>query len=206
MTLFYDLNALRPVSLFRPDVRRQLITVRAEPRQLNWLSEGKRRAEVLFVLKRRRNGGDEILLINRKPYPPDAYRLPTGGLEDGESPVEAAIREIYEETGYRIADPGLLGLVDYTLHGPGFENTRFVSYIFMGHVPAAQEPVAADPDEIAAYRWVSPESLNQVAAHLRTLPPDWVYWGRFRAASYEFIHCAIMQYNRGVGVELEAGR
>ncbi|HSX12181.1 MAG TPA: NUDIX domain-containing protein [Rhabdochlamydiaceae bacterium] len=43
----------------------------------------------------------EILLIKRRDVP--VWVLPGGGLEQGESPEEAALRETLEETGFRVA-------------------------------------------------------------------------------------------------------
>lgn len=42
---------------------------------------------------------DEVLFVRTK-----SYDLPGGGLEDGESPVEALRREVREETGFEIID------------------------------------------------------------------------------------------------------
>ncbi|MEJ3652112.1 NUDIX hydrolase [Actinomycetes bacterium KLBMP 9759] len=44
----------------------------------------------------------------------DRWTLPGGGLDHGERPEDAAIREVAEETGYRIELGGLLG-VDTTM-------------------------------------------------------------------------------------------
>lgn len=43
---------------------------------------------------------DQILLIKRKDVP--VYVLPGGGIEDHESPENAAIRETFEETGFHV--------------------------------------------------------------------------------------------------------
>ena len=44
---------------------------------------------------------DQILLV-RKPRPSDAWQLPQGGIEEGETCEQAALRELLEETGLRL--------------------------------------------------------------------------------------------------------
>src|SRR3954454_14835504 len=59
------------------------------------------------LLFRRRSGSTEVLLI--KPGGPywrnkdvGAWMIPKGGIEAGETPAEAALREFEEETGTRL--------------------------------------------------------------------------------------------------------
>ena len=52
-----------------------------------------------------RNG----LLLTHQDAPEPEVQLPGGGVDPGESPVQALIREVYEETGWRIARPIRLG-------------------------------------------------------------------------------------------------
>jgi putative (di)nucleoside polyphosphate hydrolase len=49
------------------------------------------------------NNQAQVLAMKRK-HPSDSWQLPQGGLNPGESPLEAAIREIREETGIKGAD------------------------------------------------------------------------------------------------------
>src|SRR5882757_11346270 len=57
---------------------------------------------------RQRNGAIEVLLIRPGgPYwsnrDTGAWMIPKGGIEPGESPAQAALRELEEETGMRLA-------------------------------------------------------------------------------------------------------
>ncbi|BBB02171.1 hypothetical protein RVR_9918 [Actinacidiphila reveromycinica] len=53
-----------------------------------------------------------ILLSHLLPYGnnPAAWTMPGGGLEPGEDPLDAVVREVEEETGYRVAVDRLLGI------------------------------------------------------------------------------------------------
>jgi len=62
------------------------------------------RAGAYGILER----GDQILLAwQSEPY--NDLLLPGGGIDPGESPIQALHREVYEETGWRIARPARLG-------------------------------------------------------------------------------------------------
>ncbi len=52
--------------------------------------------------------GDQMLLTHQADPTPE-FQLPGGGIDPGESPVVALMREVFEETGYRIAKPRRLG-------------------------------------------------------------------------------------------------
>jgi len=49
------------------------------------------------------------LLVTFQGHPHFEYQLPGGGIDAGESPIQALHREVFEETGWRIAKPRRLG-------------------------------------------------------------------------------------------------
>lgn len=48
------------------------------------------------------------IFVGERIDTPGAWQMPQGGIDDGETPVEAAVRELHEETG--IVDATLLGI------------------------------------------------------------------------------------------------
>jgi len=59
------------------------------------------------------NPGGEVLLLKRAPishFAPNQWGLPGGKIEDGETSLEAALRETEEETSLVVYDPQPLGV------------------------------------------------------------------------------------------------
>ena len=56
--------------------------------------------------------GKQLAIIHRFKY--DDWTLPKGKLESGESWTEAAIREVWEETGYKVEIISFAGCTCYT--------------------------------------------------------------------------------------------
>ncbi|GAA2434444.1 NUDIX domain-containing protein [Streptomyces macrosporus] len=82
----------------------------------------------------------------------DCWELPGGGIEDGETPRRAAARELWEESGRRVA-PDLLRFV-------GFARTSLRGRVMYGAVYTAEVDAGTDgtppftpTEEIAAIHW-----------------------------------------------------
>lgn len=175
------------------------------------LTSAGRRAEICYVLHRG-SPQDGVLLHRKIFYPPDAYRLPTGGIHEGEAVLETLAREIAEETSffldlsaYGIAQDApaahtpvvkldaFLGAIVYAMpHRSQGKTHRFATYHFVIAAPPAAIPVVDDPDEhLAGWDWQPVEALYAVADRLESVGaggyPEWADWGRFRAVSHRFV-------------------
>jgi 8-oxo-dGTP diphosphatase len=105
--------------------------------------------------------GDRVLLarLSANAVETGRWTLPGGGVDHGESPETALVREVAEETGL-VAVPGsLLGVNDKHLtgHAPDgrLEDFHAVNLVYEAEVPLDQEPVVQEVDGTTdAVAWV----------------------------------------------------
>lgn len=107
----------------------------------------------------------KFVIVLRHPHKPNGNKwgLPAGKIEEGETTDEAAVRELFEETGYRVQPDELIHLGDFSF---GQENP----YIFATYrvdLDALHE-VKLEESAHAEYRWVTPEECDA----LPNLVPD----------------------------------
>lgn len=88
---------------------------------------------------------------------------PAGHLEDGESPLEAVAREVYEETGYRFSPEALGGV--YVWRDPAGET--FVRFNFSGSC-TRRDPEARLDAGIIGPAWMTLEELEARETVLRS--------------------------------------
>lgn len=163
-----------------------------------------RRAEICYIAYEKRP--DEGLLLHVKTiYPAEAYRLPTGGIQPGESVWDTLLREIHEETGLAVGDGvdevhirKLLGVLSYEFVHEGLGQCYdFATYHFLVELPPGAHLEPQDESErIGGWRWNSPGELSFVADRLEGLAdtkPEWGDWGRFRALSHRFVFDALAE-------------
>lgn len=100
---------------------------------------------------------DSILLIKRK-FPPmqGAWALPGGFVERGENPIDAAVRELLEETGMHGENPKLVSVMGDADRDP---RKHIVSIVYEIEVSKEQQPIAGD-DAADAKFWPIQTILN----------------------------------------------
>jgi 8-oxo-dGTP diphosphatase len=121
-----------------------------------------RRAFSVAIFCRHR---DEILLIRHKRL---GAWLPVGGeMEPGETPLEAARRELQEETGLEGNFPEGVGvegtpagLIGYEEHLAGSKGVH-MNFAFIADVPTRELAACDEYDEV---RWVGAADLHAVPA------------------------------------------
>ena len=104
------------------------------------------------------NEDDEILLQQEYRYPLDAviYQIPGGLIDEGETPLETAKRELREETGYAAEEWRKLGEVQ---DNPGLMNGS--STIFLARDIERIADPTRDEAEFLAFDWYSLEWLRE---------------------------------------------
>lgn len=103
-----------------------------------------------------RNG--QVLLTCQFGTKPD-FQLPGGGIDAGESAVQTLHREVFEETGWRIARPRRLGAFRRHVYMPEYDMwAEKVCHVFVAW-PAMRIGEPTEPDH--ADIWMHPEN----AAH-----------------------------------------
>ena len=79
---------------------------------------------------------------------PGQWALPGGGLDHGEAPIDAVVREVHEETGHVLRDVRLadVGSHRFTARSPAgrLEDFQSVQVIYTADVEKVLEPVVLD--------------------------------------------------------------
>ncbi|HYG80536.1 MAG TPA: NUDIX domain-containing protein [Pyrinomonadaceae bacterium] len=115
------------------------------------------------VVYRRRGGKLEAALISVGEQ--GRWQLPKGLVGRGESPVEAALREVREETGLTCEVVAELERVEYWYFSKGGARRvrfhKFVHFYLMRHVSG---DVSGHDDEVNEARWVALEDAGGMLA------------------------------------------
>ncbi len=103
----------------------------------------------------------EVAIIHRPRY--DDWSIPKGKLVPGESELEGAIREIAEETGYRVRVGRPLGEVTYLKRMGSEDRQKVVRYWSM----YAEGGLFSPTPEVDQLRWVGVQEALQALTHDR---------------------------------------
>jgi phosphohistidine phosphatase SixA/ADP-ribose pyrophosphatase YjhB (NUDIX family) len=96
-------------------------------------------------------GKIEVALVHRPRY--DDWSLPKGKVADGETELAAAVREVCEELGSRVAVSRRIGTVSYDV----LAGRKTVTYWVMRHLDGTFSP----NDEVDAVEWARPRAASE---------------------------------------------
>lgn len=100
------------------------------------------------------NEAREYLLV-KHAYDSRWYSAPGGGVEAGESPQTAVIREVHEELGVEVKVKHLVGMYEVDW-GP---RTTLV-YLFACQITAGEIRIN-QPEEINSFTWFTPDKMPE---------------------------------------------
>jgi 8-oxo-dGTP diphosphatase len=100
-----------------------------------------------------------VLLSHRRDL--DIWNLPGGGVEDGELPDEAAIRETLEETGLKVKIKDLVGIY-------GKPHRDEIAFVFIGKIVGGNLMVTAESDD-SRYFTIKKIPVNTIPKHVERI-------------------------------------
>jgi 8-oxo-dGTP pyrophosphatase MutT (NUDIX family) len=114
--------------------------------------------EVMIVVYR---PGPEFLVALRSPERHGYWNLVAGGVEEGEEPAAAALRELSEESGLEL--PTRFEAIPLDLGYVRPEGMRVRMHAFLAAAPAGFEPTLND--EHVDHRWCSAAQADSLLAY-----------------------------------------
>lgn len=108
---------------------------------------------------------DQILLLHRQDFVSQGnlWGIPGGKLEKLETPLEGAIRETLEETGFDISNQQISYLGKVFIKYPTFD---YIYHMVKTHLPDKPDRVKISFKEHKGFTWVTPQDALKMALML----------------------------------------
>lgn len=105
------------------------------------------------------NNAGEILLLQEYSYPPNQtlYQFPGGKIESAEDALQAAHRELREESGIACDVMKCIGW-----YYPNNRRSAEKAFVFHAEHPTATKQFGGDPEEDITSEWISVEELERL--------------------------------------------
>lgn len=108
--------------------------------------------------------GDRVVVGRHRDV--GTWVIPGGALEPGELPADAAVREVWEETGLHVRLTGVHGVYagtgDHRVTYPNGDVVDYVATVFDAEVVSGSLP--SETDELTELRWVDVAALRTLEA------------------------------------------
>ena len=106
----------------------------------------------------------KFLLVEEQTEHGNRYNQPAGHLEDGESLIQAVIRETMEESAYEFTPKALLGIYHWKHQ---HNDTTYLRFAFIGSV-GRHYPLQQLDDGIVQAVWMSIDEMRDKASLMRS--------------------------------------
>ena len=111
------------------------------------------------ILCRSDPDGERITVVERARYAGE-IALPKGKIREHETVLEAAKREVLEETGLEVKNPTFAGTICYFLG-----STPKIVFFYKMELAVESSAEPRDPEEIAHVKWLRPSEAVQKLTH-----------------------------------------
>jgi 8-oxo-dGTP pyrophosphatase MutT (NUDIX family) len=109
----------------------------------------------------------KYLMLGRKSVP-YGFACPAGHIDEGEEPKEAALREVFEETGIKLQEVEPIFEEEVPWN---YCRSATVHYWHVFRAVVDSEHIVINKEEESSLSWYSPEEIKQLE-----LEPAWKYW------------------------------